>query len=216
MANKDYTMNSVKSSVEKLSAKNYTNWKIIMTSLLKSNGLWPYCIADTEIKTEEEMQEQEEAKHLMYISMEPSQITATGECLTAYDLWTKIKENNEGAEVTLRSSALADFLGLKYHKGESLVNYCGRYELALGRLEATGQQPEDQVKLWVFRNTLPKDIKQVVNTWTMANKDGKIPDLISQLKLQFHMEKTDMSDESIALYSSDRRGCKRQTEAEAQ
>lgn len=62
-------MSSIKSSFEKLSAKNYTNWKIIMTSLLKSKGLWSYCIVKKTIGTEEDMQIHEEAKHLMYISM---------------------------------------------------------------------------------------------------------------------------------------------------
>ena len=189
--------------MEKLSGKNYTNWQIIMTSLLKSQGLWEYCTTEIKSDDEETMKKNEEAKHLMYVSMDASQITATGTCYTAHALWQKIKENNEGAESTLRSTALAEFLGFKYNRGETIMNFCGRFELALGRLDTTGHVTDEQTKLWVFRNQVPNELKQFVTTWTMAEKDGKVTDLISQIKLHYHMNRMEFNEESIALYSND-------------
>ena len=191
--------------LEKLSASNYSNWKLVVSSLLKYKGLFGYVVAKVEPQEEEDMKKNEEAKHIMYASMEPAQITATGICETAYDLWQKIKENNEGAESSLKNNALAEFLGFKHIRGENIVTYCGRYELALGRLLAAGSTVEEDTKLWVFRNTLPKDLKATVNTWTMANPRGKVCDLISQLKMQYHLDKHDQADSSVALYSNDKR-----------
>lgn len=78
------------------------------------------------------MLKNEEAKHIMYAAMDSSQIMATGSCSSAHDLWMKLKENYEGAEKESRNNALANFLGFKYQKGESIVQYCGRFENTLG------------------------------------------------------------------------------------
>lgn len=190
----------IETKIEKLNARNYTTWQIVMTSLLKSKGLWQFCVAKIENINEETMTKNEEAKHLIYAAMDTGQISSTGSCDTAYDLWVKVKENHEGAEVDLKNNALADFLGFKYGKGETIVQYCGRFEMALSRLLSTGHMVDESTKIWVFRNTLPKDIKAVVNTWSLARPTGKVTELMTQLKVQFHMDKADDS-ESVALYS---------------
>jgi len=174
----------------RLTSKNYTNWKIVMTSLLKSKGLWEYVEDDEKpLAREEDIKKAEEAKHLLYISMEPSQITHTGICETAHELWTKIKENNGGAEISRRNNALADFLGFKHHRGETIINYCGRFELALGRLEATGYITSEDTELWVFRNSLPKEIKTTINTWALARPDGQVAELITiSMFVQGHID----------------------------
>ena len=200
------TTNAVEFKMERLSAKNYSNWKIVMTSLLRSKKLFEYVDEPRkEIKTDEEDVKDEETKHLLYVSMDPSQISYTGTCQTAYDLWRKIKENNEGAEESLRNNALADFLGFRYNRGESIVGYCGRFELALGRLESTGHVVAEATKLWVFRNSLSKEMKATVNIWTLAKPEGKVSELISQLKIQHHMDRLDTTDNSVALYTNERR-----------
>lgn len=173
-----------------------------MSSLLKSRGLWPY-IKGTSEKNDEDKLRDEEAKHLLYVAMDPLQISATGVSATAHDLWNKIRENHEGAERDLQNNSLADFLGFKYSKGENIIQYCGRYELALGRVSLAGNTVDDNTKIWVFRNSLPKEIKTVVNTWSMANPRGKVSELITQLKIQYHMDKADGKEESIALFSNE-------------
>ena len=196
-----------------LTESNYTAWKIVATSLLKSRNLWTFCeskleAGENEEETEAILQSNEEAKHLLYMTMEADQIMATGVCPTAFDVWLKIEENHEGAESRARSDSLADFLGFKFIKGESLIAYCGRYELALGRLQASGYQIEEDTKFWVFRNSSPKDIQATTNMWSIARPEGTVSELISQLKIQFHSEKND--DETSALYSSCRNASKQQ------
>lgn len=71
----------------------------------------------------------------MYTTMEPKQITMSGACENAHELWKKIQENHEGAEIDLRINALSDFLGFKFRKGETIVEYAGRYEILLGSVK---------------------------------------------------------------------------------
>lgn len=121
----------------------------------------------------------------MYIAMD---VYMRLMCVSAYDLWNKIQENHEGALSNLRSTSWAEFLGLKYRKNESLVSYAGRYENTLGKLESTGHEIDDETKLWVFSNSLPSHMKLTVHMFTMANPEGKVSELISQLKIQHHMD----------------------------
>lgn len=124
----------------------------------------------------------------MYVSMEPQQISATGVCDSAHDLWMNIKENHEGAEANLRSVSLAEFLSFRYRKTESLVSYAGRFELTLGKFESTDHKVDEKTKLWVFSNSLPQHMKQTVFMFTMAKPDEKVSELIPQLKVQHHMD----------------------------
>lgn len=104
--------------IELLTGKNYTSWKTIMTSVLMSKGLWPYVSTVPDLKLEENVLKNEEPKALIYTSMDSAQVNATGQCITAKELWLKVHENNEGTEHDVRNSALSDFLSIKYKKGE--------------------------------------------------------------------------------------------------
>ena len=136
----------------------------------------------------------EQAKTIMYVSMEPQQIAASGVCDTAHELWLKLKENHEGALTNLRSSSLAEFLALKYKRGESIINFSGRFENSLGRLESTGHKVDEKTKLWVYSNSLPQNMKLTVQIFTIANPEGKVKDLISQMKIQYHLESQEGDD----------------------
>lgn len=181
-----------------LTDSNYTSWKIVMQTILEARGLWKYCVEKLSSDTKNA-----EAKALMFTAMNAQQIMATGSCETAHDLWMKIQENNQGAEQLLRNNALAEFLGIKYRPGESIIQYCGRFEVALGRVLATGKQVDDETRFWAFRKTLPKDIRVSINTWSTANPRGEINELISHLKMEFH-EDQDLKDQpnAVALYSN--------------
>lgn len=173
-----------------------------MTSLLKARGLWDFCVDENaDIKTEN-VQKIEETKHLLYTSMDPDQINATGSCVTAHDLWVKIKENNEGAEIDMRNNALSDFLSIHFHKSESIVQFCGRFEQLLSRLTATGYVVDDKLKLYAFRNSLPDKYKDQIYTFTTANKDGKFQSLLTHLKVKFHQDQSDKSEDGVALYGN--------------
>lgn len=196
-------MSQVEVRVEKLTAKNFSTWKLVMTSLLKSRGLWEFCAAKIESTDEDKMKNNELAKHCMYSAMDINQIVATGTCATAHDLWTKIVENHEGSDDALKANAMAEFLGFKYRKGEPIVQYCGRFELALGKVETAGKTIEEPTKFWVFRNSLPKDIRHSIDSWTMVRPLGKVGELITHLKFQYHQDKMDNPEDSVALYSGE-------------
>lgn len=214
-------MTSIEQRVDKLSTNNYSIWKIVMMSHLKGKDLWDYVISpkiDKEVVTVAKegatiedtkvedvwLVKSEQAKTIMYCSMDAQQIAATGICESAYDLWRKIKENHEGAISTLKSTALAGFLSLKYMKNESIVNYSGRFENALGKLEAADHTVDEKTKLWVFSNSLPQHLKLTVQMFTMAFPEGTVSELISQLKIQHHADMTDTDRRGAAYHTQEK------------
>lgn len=200
-------MANVEYKVERLSAKNYQTWKTVITSQLMSKDLWEV-VVESKNDTDQLKIRNEAAKHLMYISMEPQQIAETGKCESAYDLWAKIRENHEGAESNLSSQALADFLGLRYRKNESINSFAARYEIALSRLSLTTgidrkSDPNfEKTKLWVLSNTLPEHMQVVVRMFSMAKPNGTTAELITQLKIGFHSE-AEQTKESTAFHAQE-------------
>lgn len=173
-----------------------------MESVLKSKKLWKLLEVEVNDQTkDEDLAKMEEAKAILYVAMDREEIQKSGHCETVGDLWTKIKENHEGADVDQRAISHSEFLGLQYRKGEQIAAWCGRFELALARAEASGIEVDEATKFWVFRHTLPTDAAAVANFWLMANPDGKIQSLITAIKLQHHLDKHPRDDAAAALYS---------------
>jgi hypothetical protein len=158
-----------------------------MQSALKGKDLYEFIIAEKMVSPEEKVKN-EQAKTLMYSAMTASQIASTGVCESARDLWVKIKENHEGASSSQRSVAFTQFLKLRYHKNESINDFAGRFETALGRLEATGFEVDNDLKKHVFSDTLPDYMKRTVQLFKMSKPSGTVADLISQLKINHHQE----------------------------
>lgn len=214
--------------IEKLRKDNYDTWSIVIESILRAKQLWTYCERPIEIDDEkvEDVEEEaelssaetakhEEAKAIIYTSLDRSEILKTGVCTYAYQLWNKIHDNHRGAQDNLRNIALSEFLSFAHKRGESIIQYCGRFELALSKLEATGEEVKENMKFWAFRNTLPTDVKATVNFWMMANPKGKITNMITSLKIQFHESNGKEDDpKGVALYGHSDRDSKPSKEAE--
>lgn len=195
-------MASIEHRVDKLTSDNYSTWRTIVKSQLMSKELWDYVI-QTKHSTDEDKLKNEQAKTIMYIAMEASQIAATGVCTTAYELWTKIRENHEGSISNLRSTSLAEFLSTRYRKNESIVTFAGRYENSLGKLESTGHTVDEKTKLWVFSNSLPEPMKVTVRMFTMSSPDGLAKDLISVMKAQHHQDHHQNDNQAAAYHTQD-------------
>lgn len=90
-------------------------------------------------------------------------------------------------------------MGVKYKKGETIVNFCGRYENLLGRLLSTGYNVEESTKIWAFKNSLPQAMRETVSNWQLARPSNKVTDLMSVMKERYC--ETGESEETIALYS---------------
>ena len=73
-------MVNVEYKAEKLSARNYSTWKTVIQAHLMSKDLWALFVADNMNVTDDQRLKNNEAKHPMYISMEPQQIANTGVC----------------------------------------------------------------------------------------------------------------------------------------
>lgn len=196
-------MTTVNYRVDKLSAANYTTWKTVIKSQLMSKDLWNVVVQEKNASDEEKINNAE-AKHLMYISMEPQEIAATGVCDSAHSLWVKIRENHEGAEANLQSISLAEFLGLKYQKGESLITFAGRFETTLGKLMSTDYKVDEKTKLWVFSNSLPEHMMNTVQMFSMANKNGTVAELISELKARFMINTEETGRKSVAYNTQEK------------
>lgn len=217
--------------IERLNKNNYDTWSITIQSILKSKSLWYLIEYGTELESldvEEaskpenaskpefaaikakldmftDITKNEEAKAILYTTMDRLEIQKTGTCNSAYDLWEKIRENHQGADVDQRNIALSEFLTFSYRKSEPITSYCGRFEIALSKVESSGMTLDESMKIWVFRNNLPNDIKTVANFWLMANPMGKISSLITVMKLQYHLDKNEKDESTVALYSQEDR-----------
>lgn len=108
-------MTSINYELDKLTSENYATLKTVVKSHLMSKDLWEY-VREQKNETDTDKIKNEEAKHLLYVSMEAHEIAASGVCETAHDLWVKIRENHEGAEEHLQSIALSELLSIKYMK----------------------------------------------------------------------------------------------------
>lgn len=195
-------MKNNETRIERLTENNYSTWKIVTTALLKSKGVYKYCVTKSESDfDEDDMILDETAKTWIYSSMTAAQIAATGECETAFELWNKVKENYEGAESDARSLALSRVLGFPSKKNESIIAYCGRFEQALGALSASGYKMDDKTKMWAFSKNLSKEMRHEVNTWVTVHGRDKFTQLISHLKTLHHSEHSNKEEDNVALYT---------------
>lgn len=208
--------------IEKLNKQNYDTWSLIMRRALRSKKLWVLIennifdkgtdvnneevkahMANPDIKKQLEAVEDEvnndTAMTMMYAAMENAEIRKTGLCDTAAELWEKIRENHLGSGTDLKNITLSEFLGFSYRKSESITSYCGRFETTLGNAEASGALLDESTKLYVFRNSLPAHMKTAANYWLMANPNGKVQNLITNVKLQFGSDKAE-NGETVAYY----------------
>lgn len=207
----------ISEKIEKLTKNNYDTWSLVVESVLKARNLWKYCIKpetnaeEQKELTDEESVKHEEAKAIMYTAIDRTEILKTGVCERAYELWLKIKENHEGSIDDLNNISLSEFLGFKFRKGESIIEYCGRFENSLAKLESTGAIVQNTTQMWVFKNSLPKDIRTYVNYWILANKTGRVSNLISSLKLNYH-ETSSSDNTGVALYGKQERDGKHSQE----
>lgn len=66
---------------------------------------------------------------------------------------------------------------------------------------STGEVPREDTKLYVFRQSLSKEQKSLIDVWALSKPDMKVNELISQLKIQYHIDRQEASqDEPVALY----------------
>lgn len=99
---------------------------------------------------------------------------------------------------------------MKHNKGESITDWAGRFEIALGRLDAADAKIEEDVKKHVFSNSLPEHMKPTVRMFEMANFDGKLSELISTMKLYHGQNMKSEDNQASALYAQNGRRDNRQ------
>lgn len=192
----------------KLNSNNYEPWSITLTSLLKSKGLWKFIerqVDTTAIEEDDvEYEQMEEAKMYIYASMEEKQIREAGKCSTPKELWDRVRVNSEGAEKSQKSQALAEFLGLKHRKNETIIEYSSRFESLRNKLEEADHRIDRDTQLWVYRNSLPVEIKTLVDHWNLSKPNEPIRELITYLKIRYHSDKLEKQEEgkNIAYFGS--------------
>lgn len=119
-----------------------------------------------------------------------------GMCNCAYDLLMKIQENAEGTYSDLRANVSTEFIGFEYEKNESMLDYIGRFDMLLARMDSLSYSvPEDQ-KIQILRRTLPPKWKNYANMWIIANKKRPVKELMSELKHLYHADRLSEKDEN--------------------
>ena len=183
--------------ISKLNGSNYPTWKFSIQATLQARDLWKYCLVKD--SKEESKIKNAEAKALIWNSMDDIQKGRVGNCETAHDLWLKIQDIYEGTQSDLTARALCSFLGIRYMKGEKMLDYCSRYEALLGKLLATGYKIDEKSKIWAFKNSLPNDLYNKVDLWEMVKVDATANELVTMMRTRDRREHQEDED-NVALY----------------
>ena len=101
------TIMSTTEKVLLLNSKNYAAWKQIISAHLDYKG----CL---EMLTRapanpEEVKKEKQALFILKSSIDPSELIKTGDCLTALELWNKLKDNFEGTQSTKTVTVSAEW-----------------------------------------------------------------------------------------------------------
>ena len=174
-----------------LKPNNYVEWKIKITSLLKAKELYPLIeSAPTDVETLEEkyLQVNEEAKSIIYSSLDGRTTQAAGICETAHELWLKVTGAFEGLKDDLTGLAMARFMEIAKQKDEKLNDFLGRYEIALNNLASTEMVVDLALAIYVLCRTLPQNIKEGIRVWRTVNSDGTIDQIISYIRANYRDE----------------------------
>lgn len=188
-------MGDDKITTTKLNAKNYLVWKLTIITILQAKELWSLCQRNDE--TKESAVKNAEAKAIILGSMEDAQKARVGSHETAHKLWLKIQTVYEGPLELLKTKALHAFMNLSYKKNEKMGDYCTRFETLLTTLLSTSYTPDEQTKIWVFKNSLPKDLYNKVDTWEMCNKQPRVEDIVALMRS--HEERETSDEGTVAL-----------------
>lgn len=191
--------------------ENFSSWKQLMIAQLKQNELWNGIVFRP---TSPSAEKDGAAQALIRTMMMPSEAAKLGVCETAGELWAKIQENYEGSQDNIKRNAGRIFMSFKAKKNESVAQLCGRFESMLAKIEATGHKIGDGEKIYQLQRSTPTKIRNWIDYWSIANKNGKLPELIRDLKSRFEIdddeEVKEEEREESALYAANKRSSKGQ------
>lgn len=174
-----------------LQPENFTEWKIKITSLLKAKGLY-FLVEKTATDHEKQDKEydkvNEEAKTIIYSSLDGRATQAAGVCSEAHELWLKVTGLYEGSKNDLTGIAMSRFMEISKQRQEKISDYLGRYEIALNNLKQTGQTVDMTLAVYVLTKTLPLNIKDGIRVWRTMNPKGTIDQLVSHIRANFREE----------------------------
>lgn len=187
-----------------LKPENYQEWKIKITSLLKAKELYEFI--ESEPTTEELAEEKftrinEEAKSIIYSSLDGRTTQAAGICETAHELWTKVTGSFEGLEDDLTGIAVTRFMEISKQSDEKLSDFLGRYEIAMSNLAGTKMVVDIALAIYVLCRSLPQNIREGVRIWRTVTKpeDATIGKLISHIRANYREEDAQTDANSAAF-----------------
>lgn len=195
--------------IEKFDGQNYSTWRLTMTSLLKVKKMLSHVTAPRLVILGNSDLEalDEEVKLIIYSSLERKEQEKCGTFAPAFDLWKKIEENVDGASSYGRANAQRDFTLFSIGKTDTVPSYCGKFELLWGRLIGLGVNLDEGFVYEVFRNALPPKHKEWADNWRSANREGRVRELMSELKMRYRQnEKSGEKDESVFYSSQNKKG----------
>jgi hypothetical protein len=183
----------------------YSEWKIKITSLLKAKEL--YDLVENEPTPEDVSEDDwdqinEEAKSIIYSTLDGKTTQAAGICSNAYELWKKVTGSFEGVKDDLTGLALSRFMEIAKSKQETLGDFLDRYEIALNNLKATTLVVHITIAIYVLCKSLPQNIKEGVRVWRTVNPEGTLDQLISYIRANYREEDAQQDANDVAFFGS--------------
>lgn len=176
-----------------LKTDNYAEWKIKITSLLKSKELYAICSdkpTSDQLDAEDYDVANEHAKTIIYTSLDGKTTQSAGICEHAYQLWQKVTNYYEGSKEDLTGLALSKFMEMKKEGNEKVGDFLGRYEIALNNLKSTEFVVDLTLMIYVLCKSMPSNIKEGIKVWRTIHKDGEIDTLLSYIRANYREDDT--------------------------
>lgn len=192
--------------VQTLNSSNFVEWKIKVTSLLKSRDLFKFCEKNEDLATVEEEDYElfnEAAKSLIYSFIDGRTTQAVGVCEHAYQLWDKVLAYYEGSKEDNTGLALAKFMELRIKDDEPIVDFLGRYDICQSNLAMAGLTVDISILIYVLTRSLPQAAKEGIKIWKSITSESKqtISALISYLRANYRDEEQPKTG-ATALYGN--------------
>jgi hypothetical protein len=157
-----------KIGIEKLSNSNYFNWKFRMEMFLTKEKLWDYVHKEgtaAEIVKEEWIKSNAEARAVIVLCVDDSQLNIVRNAQSAFETWKKLKEHHEKNTLTSRVHLMRRICSLSLNEGGNLQIHIDKMLELFQKLKDLGETGvTDKWIIAMMLSSLPTSYDSLITT----------------------------------------------------
>jgi hypothetical protein len=173
-------------SIVKLNGKNYMPWRFQVNLMLAAADVLPVVIG-TEPRPGAEpeawIKKDDRAKNLIVSTLEQSQLALVYQCLSANDMWLKLKSAHDDQSEFTKQRLLNEFYNYTIPDGKLLVEAFTEIELMVASLRDMGETISESSAVAKIVAALPAKYKPFKSAWdSVEDKRQTLVNLLQRLK----------------------------------